>query len=179
MTSDEFLNDLTGGWNDEFVYVGLITQLAVRLERSPDHVCRALVGSKFAAVVSGGQDASWLIRYCRQLVKVHTELTDAARQALNGALERCSNAVSRRNDLVHSVIVAEPFGGPVQLVRSRRGTHERTFSSRTVDDIRAVVIALIEAEHDLSDAATRVLGEEVLRVGAQLRDEGPWMPNYR
>jgi hypothetical protein len=45
----------------------------------------ALVGSKFAAVVAGGQGADWLIGYCESLVKAHMELPEVCRESVMAA----------------------------------------------------------------------------------------------
>jgi hypothetical protein len=64
----------------------------------------ALVGSKFAAVVAGGQGADWLIGYCRALVEAHVELPEASRNSVKDALQLCRSANERRNQLVHGGI---------------------------------------------------------------------------
>ena len=63
----------------------------------------ALVGSKFAAVVAGGQGADWLIGYCKALVEAHFELPEASRESVKAALQLCRSANDLRNQLVHGV----------------------------------------------------------------------------
>jgi hypothetical protein len=89
-----------------------------------EHILRdafcSLVGSKFAAIVAGGQTASWLIDQCKALADAHHEIPSEHREAIKAALERCRAANERRNHLVHGVKTASRIpDGALQTVRSR------------------------------------------------------------
>jgi hypothetical protein len=111
----------------------------------------ALVGSKFAAVVAGGQGADWLIGYCESLVKAHMELPEVSRESVMAALQlserapqpagargkdckqsagrfllRCSGAVDISTSFTFS------SGRPRRLMRWQPclGTHTRSSSPR-------------------------------------------------
>jgi hypothetical protein len=92
------------------------------MDRALEMTFCALVGSKFAAVVAGGQNTSWLVDYCRALVKAHAELSDAERKAVTDALTACQAEADKRGVLVHSIMSAD---GPesVVAIKGAKRTH--------------------------------------------------------
>lgn len=97
--------------NDErLIALGRVVDEASKLEMALRTAFCALVGSKFAAVVAGGQMASWLIENCKALVEAHVELSDEQRQRFKDLLSASQAANTARNRLVHDVWTIEGDG---------------------------------------------------------------------
>jgi hypothetical protein len=113
----------------------------------------SLVGSKYAAVVAGGQGAQWLIDSCKAVARVHREISDDDRAAIIAALRRCSAANQRRNVLVHSLKAAGgATDGSFHTLKSRRGGHAYVRESWTTSDLAKAVAGLREATASLVEA---------------------------
>jgi hypothetical protein len=132
----------------------------------------ALMGSKYAAIVAGGQDASWLIGNCRAIVKFHRELPEDSKAAINDALKACLDAYERRNLLVHAWWDSRESAAEAIVTRkSRRRTFEDLIQRWTVDEIHAVVESLEDALEMLFAAMVAGMGEESMDIGNELRRE--------
>src|SRR5262249_30652644 len=113
----------------------------------------SLVGSKYAAVVAGGQGAEWLITNCKAIVKVHREISDEDRRAITAALDDCSDANQRRNVLVHGVkAVGRRTDGSFHTLRSRKGTHIQVRKPWTTTETEEAAAAIRDAAASLYDA---------------------------
>lgn len=136
-----------------------------------------LVGSKYAAVVAGGQSASWLIDQCDALARVNREMTQESRTLLRAALSACKSASQQRNALIHGEKAPLP-GGQIITSLSRRGTHIARSDSWTLETIEAVSDALGNAAYDLVKATEDGLSLDVLAVADDLDwDLSPREPN--
>ena len=129
----------------------------------------ALVGSKFAAVVAGGQAAAWLIGYCEALVEAHAELPETRRQSVKAALQLCRSANERRNQLVHGAktMSTEPDDA-FEVIRSRRHQymlHTQHWTPAQIDD---VVHALMHASEELLAAMLEATGSDIAMLSDQL-----------
>lgn len=123
--------------------LGHVIELSVTMESRLREVFCALVGSKYAAVVAGGQTADWLIEQSKALADAHHEMPDAGRQAIKVALNRCKAANEQRNILAHSVAVGLRSDPAFRMVRSRRYTYDSDVRPFTLAEIRAAASELL------------------------------------
>jgi hypothetical protein len=151
--------------------LGQLTVRSAKLEEDLRSTFINLVGSKYAAVVAGGQAASWLINQCQALVKANLEMSDEGKASMRAALDECKVAAERRNTLIHGLMITGKPGDPVIIQRSRRGTFEPTIESWTDEDIRVTTSRLSAARSALHDAIRDALGYEALMVEYMLRQE--------
>jgi hypothetical protein len=151
------------------VALGLITEWSATLEETLRKAFCALTGTKFAAVVAGGQPASWLIGQCKALAAVRKDLPPPARKAIREALESCEQATRRRNDLVHGIKVdhRQPSGA-LQTQRSRRHTYVPAVQSWTLAEIQEAATDIADAGFELVAAITTALGHETWWTDNQL-----------
>lgn len=134
----------------------------------------ALVGSKFAAVVAGGQGADWLIGYCKDLVDAHMELPEASRESVKAALQLCRSANERRNQLVHGVkTVSSQPDGAFEVLRSRRHQYKLHAEQWTPAEINNVAEALGHAYQELLTAMMHAVGPDLAVLSDQLEWEEP------
>jgi hypothetical protein len=132
----------------------------------------ALVGSKFAAVVAGGQGADWLIGYCIALVEAHMELPEASRESVKAALQLCRSANARRNQLVHGAkTVSTRPDGAFEVVKSRRYQYKLHVESWTPPQIDDVAAALGDAYEQLFTAMFEEVGPDIAVLSDQLEWE--------
>lgn len=132
----------------------------------------ALVGSKFAAVVAGGQGIEWLIGYCKALVEAHTELPEASREAVKAALQHCRSANEGRNRLAHGAkTVSSQPDGTFQVYRSRRHQYKLHVEPWTPAQVGDVLQALGDAHDELFNAILAAVGPEDL---AAFSDQLEW-----
>jgi hypothetical protein len=134
----------------------------------------ALVGSKFAAVVAGGQGADWLIGYCKALVEAHMELPEASRESVKAALQLCRSANERRNQLVHGAkTVSTQPDGAFEVLRSRRHQYKLLVQQWTPAQIEDVADALGHAYEELHTATFEAVGPDIAVLSDQLEWEEP------
>ena len=101
--------------------LGQVIEWSASMENILRSAFCSLVGSKYAAILAGGQTADGLIEDCKALAQAHHEMSPEHRAAILGALERCKAANQRRNVLVHGVKTASrATDGALQTIRSRR-----------------------------------------------------------
>lgn len=105
---------------DRLLALGRVVDAASKLEMTLRAVFCALVGSKFAAVVAGGQMANWLIENSKALVDAHTEMPDEQRRRLRELLSASQTANTKRNRLVHDMWSVEADGSYAQLQSKAR-----------------------------------------------------------
>ena len=134
----------------------------------------ALVGSKFAAVVAGGQGADWLIGYCKALVEAHFELPEASRESVKVALQLCRSANDLRNQLVHGVqTVSTGPDGAFDVYRSRRHQYRPQVRQWTPPQIDDVADALVHAYEELFNTMFVEVGPDIAVLSDQLEWEEP------
>lgn len=134
----------------------------------------ALVDSKFAAVVAGGQGADWLIGYCESLVKAHMELPEVSRESVMAALQLCRSANERRNQLVHGAkAVSNRPDGAFEVLRSRRHKYQLHVQQWTPAQIDEVAAALGHACQELLTVMMEALGPDITVLSDQLEWEEP------
>jgi hypothetical protein len=126
-----------------------------------------LVGSKYAAVVAGGQSTSWLIDQCGALAEVNREITEDSRRLLHAALSACRSASQQRNTLIHGEKAPLPDGRIIMAVSKRR-TYIAREDFWTLESIEAASNALGNAAYDLVKAIEDSLSLDVLAVADEL-----------
>ena len=140
--------------------LGLVIEWAAIMEEILRTSFCSLVGSRYAAVVAGGQGAEWLLENCKAVAKVHREISDDEKAAIITALDRCSAANKRRNTLVHGVKAAgRATDGSFHTLRSRRGKHVYLREPWTVAETAEAAAALREASASLAEAVEDSLPE--------------------
>jgi hypothetical protein len=127
----------------------------------------SLVGSKYAAVVAGGQSASWLIDQCNALTDINREMTEDSRRSLRAALTECKEAGQKRNALIHGGKAPLP-DGRILTSLSKRHTHLPREAPWTLDTIEAVSHAILKAARELVTAIEDSLSLDVLAVADDL-----------
>jgi hypothetical protein len=155
--------------DDYLVALGGIVVSSATMEQLLREAFCSLVGSKFAAIVAGGQGAAWLIDQCEALNDAHRELPEATRQAIRDKLRLCRDANNRRNDLVHGLKAPSETG--LETMRSRKNTYVLAAKTWKISDIRAVSHALAEAGFGMHAAVVSALGADVAYIGEALRQE--------
>jgi hypothetical protein len=159
---------------DRWMTLGQIVEHSVHMEVILRRSFCALMGSKCAAIVAGGQDTSWLIDNCRAIVKFHRELAEEKKAAISDALTACSEAYGRRNQLVHGWW--DPLQDEAEVIvtrKSRRRTFKDLIERWTLDEMHAVDWALFTSSNKLQMALVRAMGGESMKIGQELeREEG-------
>ena len=140
---------------------GTVMELVLRLA-----FC-GLVGSKYAAVVAGGQSVSWLIDQCIALANINREMTEDSRRSLRAALMECKEASRQRNALIHGGKAPLP-DGRILTSLSRRHTHLPHEDSWTLETIETVSDAILKAARELVKAIEDGLSLDVLAVADDL-----------
>ena len=153
--------------NRLLIALGRITESSTTMEWVLRLAFCCLVGSKYAAVVAGGQSASWLIDQCDALVRVNREITEESRRLLRAALSACKSASQQRNALIHGEKAPLP-GGRITTSLSRRRTHIARSDSWTLETIEAVSDALGNAAYDLFKATEDGLSLDLLVAADEL-----------
>lgn len=155
--------------DDYMAALGRIVVSSATMEQVLREAFCVLVGSKFAAIVAGGQAVAWLIDQCEALNDAHGELPEATRQAIRDELRLCRDANSRRNDLVHGLKVPVEMG--LETMRGRRYTYALVAKTWKLSEIRAVSRALAVAAFGLHAAVVSAFGPNVMEIGEALRQE--------
>jgi hypothetical protein len=150
--------------------LGGVVVEAAYMERVLRAVFSALVGSKYAAVVSGRLLASALIEDCERITSYHTEIPAPARGAVLAALRACHEANRKRNRVIHDTWATRP-GNVTVTLRSEQGAHEVTVTARTLAEVRQVADQVADAAETLKAAMTEALGSGWELVEDHLRQE--------
>lgn len=158
--------------NRLLVALGRITESSTAMDWVLRLTFCCLVGSKYAAVVAGGQPTSWLIDQCGALAGVNREITEDNRRLLRSALSACKSASHQRNALIHGE-KAPLSDGRIITSLSRRGRHLARETSWTLETVEAVSGALGNASYDLFRAVESSLSLDVLAVADELDWELP------
>ena len=149
--------------------LGVIVLESAYLERLLRCVFTALVGSKYAAVVSGGKEASWLVEHCKVLAKTHKDVGEPEFDQLLTILAQVGGSFQRRNRLLHDAHAVRP-GQLVVTLQSKRNSHE-VVTQRPVEEIQALADDMGRLGDELGATATVALGEDCLQLENALRLE--------
>jgi hypothetical protein len=152
------------------VALGMVTEWSAMMEDVLRGAFCALVGSKYAAIVGGGQSVTWLREQCDALTKAHSEITAEQRKAIRAALVRCKAADEDRNALVHGVKTysREDGDGGLRTLRSRFRQYEPQVRDWTPTTIHAAAQEMAEAGWDLFEAIEAAVGPELMDLGNAL-----------
>jgi hypothetical protein len=160
------------------ISLGSVMESSAFMEYTLRNAFCSLVGSKYAAIVAGGQPVSWLIEQCRALTDAHRAMPRQHREAIKAALERCRAANERRNHLVHGVKTASRAGGSAPgTVKSRSGTRTPAVQTWTPDTIREAARELLQADLALSGAMENAVSPKLMVIGDAFGPEEqrrPW-----
>ena len=149
--------------------LGMVIEWSAMMEYNLRDAFCSLVGSKYAAVVAGGQGAEWLIQNCRAVLKVHREITAENKLAIEAALGECHEANARRNVLVHGVKTASNASdGSLQTLRSRKLSHLSSVEPWKVAEIYAVADALLRAGMAVGHAMNAAVSPQMMVIGDAL-----------
>ena len=155
------------------VALGRVVDSASKLDFALRSLFCNLIGSKFAAVVAGGQMTTWLIENCKAVVKVHDELSDDQRLALDEILSRSKAANTRRNRYVHDLWGISGDGSYEQL-RSRVGSHDLEAAAVSIDDVEKIASELAAC-----GATIRRLESEIWREQSGVEVQLRWEDHLR
>jgi hypothetical protein len=151
--------------SEKLIALGLVTEWSATLESTLRSAFCSLVGSKYAAIVAGGQGTAWLIEQCRALTDANLEIRADRKQAIMDALQLCHEANQRRNTLVHGVKSASRASdGFLQTSRSRRGSDEPQLEPWTPATIRQAATALARADGQLAGALQNAVSAQMMVV---------------
>lgn len=156
--------------NERHRLLGLVAETSSVLEVSLRMTFSALLGSKYAAVVGGGQSVGWLIGSCEAIVRVHREIPPDGKASILAALGACRVANDCRSRLLHDAWGTGP-GDEMVTIRSARGTHRLNVTARDLDEISSAVDAIAEAQAKLYAVVASVLGLQSLEIEGRLRAE--------
>jgi hypothetical protein len=153
----------------ELVALGGLVQASSPLEMTLRMLYCALLDSKYAAVTSAGQNASWLNENCRAIAKRRSDLTEAQLTKILELLGHAAAAMEQRNRFVHDV-----WGSGVDdssfLLRSKRGDHALGKKAVSTDDIAATVREITRCAVRITFWSERALPKSSM-LEAQLRWE--------
>ena len=154
--------------------LGSVTEQSARMEWVLRSIFCALIGSKYAAIVAGGQSTSWLLDNCRALVKANLEMTPEQKEELQAAFAACAAANEHRNFLVHGVPMIgddEEDEGGRGRARSRRRTDVPDIAQWTPDAIDEVGYQLFYATGLLLHASNNAISPEARMMDRALAQE--------
>ena len=150
--------------------LGAVVLESAYLERLLRCVFTGLIGSKYAAVISGGKEASWLVDHCKALAKTHQDIGEPEFEQLLAVLARVGDGFRRRNRPLHDAHAVRP-GPRVVTLQSKRNSHEVVVTQRPVAEIEALADEMGYLADDLKAAAAAALGEDCLQLENVLRLE--------
>ena len=151
------------------VALGKVIEWSASMENILRSAFCSLVGSKYAAILAGGQTAEALIEDCKALTQAHHEMPPEHREAILAALRRCKAANQRRNVLVHGVKTASrATDGALQTLRSRRRSHIPAIEPWTPETISEAAAELLQAGLELFGAMQNAVSPEVMVIDEAL-----------
>ncbi|MCW3816305.1 hypothetical protein ONA91_17820 [Micromonospora sp. DR5-3] len=134
---------------DRSYLLGQVVSEASELEYHLRGLCSALVASKYGAVISAGQAASWLIDTSLALARAHDDIEDYAYEELRELMARCRDALRMRNLLVHGTWLYGPEGYLVSTSRLRN--FEEGLHPISLDDIEDLATELRWCQHHIHE----------------------------
>ncbi len=150
-----------------YAALGRLVELAALMEIALRMAFCVLIGSTYAAVVAGGQEAHWLIDNCDAIVRHRGDLRVAQLETIRAALRACRDANRDRNRLVHDAWGTDPDGGPAELAGGQGG-YRITGRTWTTAEIQAVADAIGTAQRELLTAIEDALGPGAMRSAQRL-----------
>jgi hypothetical protein len=150
-----------------YAALGRLVELAAVMEIALRLAFCVLIGSRYAAVVAGGQETHWLINNCDAIARHHDDLSDPHRETIRAALHACREANRDRNRLVHDAWGTEADGEPAVLHGEQR-SYQIAGRAWTIAEIQAVADAIASAERNLMGAVEEALGASSMRMAQQL-----------
>jgi hypothetical protein len=145
---------------DRLLALGRVVDAASKLEMSLRAVFCALVGSKFASVIAGGQMANWLIENSKALIDAHAELLDEQRQQLKELLSASQAANTKRNRLVHDMWSVGADGSYAQL-QSKARSYDLAPRQVSVADAEQAATELTSCSVNLISCLWEILPGEI------------------
>jgi len=150
---------------ERLVALGLVSEASATLESTLRSAFCSLVGSKYAAIVAGGQPVSFLLDQCGALTKAHLEILPEHKDAIQAALSRCRAAMDQRNTLIHAVkSSSRATDGVFRTMRSRKGTNMVATQQWTPAEIGEVAAELVHADLALFGAIQAAVSPEVMVI---------------
>ena len=156
--------------SNELRALGSVVQAASNLEHSLQSTFCDLIGSKYAAVIVGAEQASSLIEKCKALTKARHDISEGSRSEICGILIECDAANKARNRLIHDVWAVGSGASTHQFRRDRVG-YGMTARPVTIEAIEEVARTLTNSAVRLKSAILNALGPERCNLEAQLRWE--------
>jgi hypothetical protein len=155
------------------ISLGSVMESSAFMEYTLRNAFCSLVGSKYAAIVAGGQPVSWLIEQCGALTDAHRAMPRQHREAIKAALERCRAANERRNHLTRGVKTASRAGGGARGAVKSRNSTTRTpaVQTWTSDMIHEAARELLQADLALSGAMENAVSPKLMVIGDALGPE--------
>jgi hypothetical protein len=152
----------------ELQALGRVIQAASSLEHCLREAFCTLVGSKYAAVIVGGDLAGSLIDKCKALTEAQREISASQKQRIKDLLALCAAASQARNRLVHDMWAFGPGAETHQLRRERTG-YGLSQRPVTTEEIERIASDLTTTSVQLGLALSSIFGPERTTLEAQLR----------
>jgi hypothetical protein len=156
--------------DEQLKALGRVIQAASLFEDSLRGAFCSLIGSKYAAVIAGSEQASNLIEKCTWLAKARMEIRDDQKNGILSALSKCKDANGKRNRFVHDVWAFGP-NAVTHLMRRQRLGYQITAQAITTEEIDQLAGDLTSSSSELLNILFDALGPEQATVEAQLRWE--------
>lgn len=154
------------------ISLGSVIESSAFMEYTLRNAFCSLIGSKYAAIVAGGQTASWLIDQCQALTDAHRDMPRQHREAIRAALERCRTANERRDRLVHGVKTASRVpDSALGTAQSRNRTRTPAVRTWTPDTIHEAARELLQADLALFGAMENAVSPRQMVIGDVLGGE--------
>jgi hypothetical protein len=150
--------------------IGRIAEASGQLDWALRRAFCALLGSKYGAILAGGQSTVTLINQCKAILRRHREITDADKNALEAILNDCAEVNGRRK-LIHDVWGYGPGGATTLLRSSQNHGHEVLATPITVEEIEGIGVKYADCERRLAAAVDDAFGYPTAQLEAQLRWE--------
>jgi len=150
-----------------YAALGRLVEMAAVMEIALRMAFCALIGSRYAAVVAGGQETHWLIENSDVIARHRDDLNEAQRETIRAALRACREANRDRNRLVHDAWGTDATGTPAAM-RGELGSYQITGRAWTTAEIRAVADAIASAQRTLLAAIEETLGSGSMTMAEHL-----------
>ncbi len=150
-----------------YAALGRLVEMAAVMEIALRMAFCALIGSRYAASVAGGQETHWLIENCDLIARHRDDLTEAQRETIRATLHACRDANRDRNRLVHDAWGTDANGGPAAL-RGAQDSYQITGRAWTPAEIQVVADAIAIAQRTLLAAVEAALGPGTMRAAEEL-----------
>jgi hypothetical protein len=150
-----------------YAALGRLVEMATVMEIALRMAFCALIASRYAALVAGGQETHWLIENCDAITRHRDDLSQEQRETIRTALRACRDANHDRNRLVHDAWGTDPDGTPASL-RGGQGRYQITGRAWTAAEIQKVADAIASAQRTLLAAIEEALGSGSMSTAEHL-----------